>query len=375
MEHKTIGCRYFIGEKPCRFHPDCAAEACMDYKTFGPRILIIKLDAMGDVLRTTPVLPEIKKLYPECHVTWVVSFESREILERNPYIDRLVSAEPDELFCLLEEEFDVVYSLDKGPLAIALANKVKAGKRIGFCMNRYGALGYFNDESGYAFRLGFNNTLKFRENQKTYQQIIFEMCGFSGPYGEYIYEQDPAAEKEAERLFAAWGIKPGERVVGINTGAGKVFATKKWPASSFIELAKLLSGTKRTKVLLLGGPQEKELNAMIAKKLGKAAVNAGTENPVSLFCGIVARCGVLVTADTLAMHLAIARKRKVVALFGATSAVEVDLYGRGIKLSKDVSCAPCYRSSCDDLRCMKEIFPRDVYDACESLLKQNEGGA
>ncbi|HRZ40006.1 MAG TPA: hypothetical protein P5246_03255, partial [Candidatus Omnitrophota bacterium] len=62
------------------------------------------------------------------------------------------------------------------------------------------------------------------------------------------------------------------------------------------------------------------------------------------------------------------------ALFGATSAVEVDLYGRGIKLAKDVSCAPCYRSSCDDLRCMKEISPRDVYDACESLLKQNGDG-
>jgi heptosyltransferase-2 len=368
MKHMTIECSHFLGEKPCKLHPDCAGSACVDYKKYGPRILIIKLDAIGDVLRTTPILPEIKKRYPHCHVTWVASAVSREILDRNPYIHRVITARPEEMFPLLEEWFDIVYSFDKVPVATALANKVHAHKKVGFCMNRYGKLGCFNKASEYAFRLGFNDTLKFKKNRKTYQEMIFDMCGFNGRYGEYVYETDPAAVKEAEELLKAWGIKADDSVIGLNTGAGKVFETKKWPAELFVKLARLLLEKQKVKILILGGPEEELLNASIAHELGGNAIHAGTKNSLKVFFEIIGRCDAVVTADTLAMHLAIAKKRNVIALFGATSAHEIDLYGRGIKISKDRPCAPCYRSSCDDMQCMHAITPEEVCAACDALL-------
>jgi len=73
MEWK-FDCRFFRGDKPCRYKRICAEsdkEECPQYKPRGKKILIIKLAAIGDVLRTTPVLSALKKKYPQSHLTWL----------------------------------------------------------------------------------------------------------------------------------------------------------------------------------------------------------------------------------------------------------------------------------------------------------------
>ncbi|MFQ5772313.1 MAG: glycosyltransferase family 9 protein, partial [bacterium] len=58
-------------------------------------------------------------------------------------------------------------------------------------------------------------------------------------------------------------------------------------------------------------------------------------------------CDVVITGDTLAMHLGIALKKYVIAWFGLTCPQEIDLYGRGIKIIRDLPCAPCWKQECD----------------------------
>jgi heptosyltransferase-2 len=77
---------------------------------------------------------------------------------------------------------------------------------------------------------------------------------------------------------------------------------------------------------------------------------------------------VVITSDTLGMHLAIAAKKKIVALFGPTCPQEIDLYGRGAKLFKSVSCSPCYKQTCPDAKCMKEILPGRVLEETRRLI-------
>ena len=168
-------CRYFNGEKPCKFKRPC--EGCDEYSPMGKRILILKLAAMGDVLRTTPLLSALKDKYPESHITWVVGTTSYSLLQGSKQIDRLLEFNLNTRMGLLVEEFDLLLSLDKDASAASWAMQVKATEKKGFGLSRYGNIFPLNPESKYAFELGLDNELKFNKNQKTYQEIIFEVVG------------------------------------------------------------------------------------------------------------------------------------------------------------------------------------------------------
>ncbi len=76
---------------------------------------------------------------------------------------------------------------------------------------------------------------------------------------------------------------------------------------------------------------------------------------------MVEACDLLVSSDTLGMHVAIARRKPVVVLFGSTSAVEIDLFDLGEKVVTDFPCAPCYKRTCNfDPWCMEKLMPEQV---------------
>ena len=96
--------------------------------------------------------------------------------------------------------------------------------------------------------------------------------------------------------------------------------------------------------------------------------DTGTGHPLSEFAGFVEAMDVVVSSDSLGMHLAIALGKKVVALFGSTCPQEISLYGRGTKLFAGVPCAPCYKQTCPDMTCMNEITPERVFEEIVQLL-------
>lgn len=355
-------CRHYRGEKPCKFKRAC--RDCPHYEPFGTRILIIKLAAAGDVLRTTPLLYALKKRYKRARIVWLTDAFSVPLLEDNKFIDRLLAFGHDSTLELLGQKFDVLFCLDKEPRAIALASLIKADSKFGFSMTDYGTLGIFNPEATYALALGVSDPLKFYENKKTYQEIVFEAVGFKYNGEPYILNLPSNIKNEAKEKLKKLGVRPNE-AIGINTGAGKIFATKKWPETYFVELIKLVRSKMGKKVLLLGGPEEVELNKRIKEsfKFDEGVVDVGTNNPLKVFCAIVSLCRLIVSADTMAMHIAIALGVPVIALFGPTCAQEIELYGRGEIIVGKAQCAPCYKSSCKKPLCMESIKPKVVFEA------------
>jgi len=70
----------------------------------------------------------------------------------------------------------------------------------------------------------------------------------------------------------------------------------------------------------------------------------------------------VVTGDTLAMHLAVALKRRSVVLFGPTSAAEIDLYGLGERVVPEMTCLSCYKTSCDFVPNCMDIISTDMVE-------------
>ena len=362
-------CRYFLGYKPCRFKREC--EGCPHYSPFGKRIIIIKLAAMGDVLRTTPLLRGLRKAYPGCHISWITEPQVIPMLQGISEIDRLLPYAFETMLQVEGEIFDELYCFDKEPRAGALAIKVRANRKVGFGMSEYGNSMPLNKSSEYTFELGINDHLKFRVNSKTYPELVFECAGlpYPGPQ-EYILPDFSAEIHEAGLRLQELGAGPANLRVGLNTGAGEIFATKKWSEDGYVQLANRLVEEFDAKILLLGGPAEAGRNARIAAAAHYPLIDTGTDNPIRKFAGIVGNCDLMITGDTLAMHIAIGLKVPVVVILGSTCPQEIELYGRGAKVVSDFDCSPCYLSTCPkEITCMEATSADAVFSAASELLR------
>lgn len=361
-------CRHFLGHKPCQFRREC--EDCPDFSPVGKRILIIKLAAMGDVLRTTPLLRGLRAEDPSCEITWITESHVIPMLQGVQEIDRLLPYTYETALQMEIEAFDEVYCFDKEPKATALAMRARAERKVGFGLSKMGKVIPLNKESEYTYQLGIDDSLKFKVNAKSYPELIFECAGI--PYTEpqeYILPDLSAEIEDAKNYLQSEGVQPNDLVIGLNTGAGDVFATKRWTEAGYIQLANRLIKELGAKILLLGGPGEVERNRRIAEAAQYPLVNTGNEHPIRKFSGIVGNCKLLITGDTLAMHIAIGLKVPVLAIFGATCHQEIELYGRGAKVVSDFECSPCYLSVCEKQpTCMDALSADTVFESTAVLI-------
>jgi len=319
------------------------------------KVLLVKLGALGDVLRTTPLLEGLRKKYGACDVTWLVEGRHRSVLERNPLIKRLQSLESDRDW--KSDSYDLVINLDKEPEALDAFMEARGDKKKGFGRDSKGQLCAADDQSDYAYRLGVDDELKFRLNQKSYQEISFEQVGLRFEKEEYQFSPEERDLTMAREALKSRGFQPkkGARVVGINTGSGTRFAGKRLPIESYKLLAEKLAGELGATVFLLGGQDEIERNAWIARSVRTAVIDTGS-HPIPVFAGIVGHCDLVITGDTTALHIAVAVKTPVLSYFASTCAPEIELYGRGRKIVSSIQCAPCYKKICPiDEQCMKDM--------------------
>ena len=358
-------CVHFKGEKPCVYKRVC--DHCPQFRPFGQKILVIKCRAQGDVLRTTPILTGLKRAYPDSFITWVVDEETVDLLRDIPLIDRVLPLNAETALALQGQRFDVVYSLDKDPGLTALANLVNAPRKFGFGLNEHGNLAAFTPAAAYSLRLGVDDELKFGINTKSYQEMIFELAELEYETDDYVFVLDDARRKKAERFFADNKVPAKRLNIGLNTGAGAKFTTKQWPEAHFLKLIPKLRRSLNANIFLLGGPREKDLNKRLARRARVKVYDTGTDNTLLEFAGFLAKMDVVVCSDTLAMHLALALKKKTVVLFGPTCPAEIEMYGRGPKLFAGAACAPCYKQACLNPVCMKRLTPDMVFKAVREV--------
>ena len=306
------------------------------------RILIIKsgysetLDpddsgvvSLGDILRTTVIL----HLFPSdhYHVTWLVDQKGLPLLRGNAYIHRLLTINPFTPHLLLSESFDVVINFEKEPGICAVSDRIPARKRYGFRLDSltHSAVAYdYSDEA-----LSFTTNLEAKRSKvKSWSDVLYEML-------EHKYDGQPYL----------LGYHPKSEVcydVGLNHLTGIKFPLKRWPEAHWNNLYDQL--TPQFSVCWQQGDKD-----------------------IADYIEWIAKCRVLVTNDSLGLHIALALGKPVVALFGPTISTEVD--GENlIKLTPplDWDCIPCMDSLCPKAEpCIAHISVEDVQNAIIKLLQ------
>jgi len=357
-------CKFFLGDRPCVHGGNC--EGCDHYVPMGHRIVVIKLAAAGDVLRATSILPPLKRKYPQSHITWIADAPAVPLVERNPYVDRVMPLSFETRLIVGAERFDLALSLDKDVRAAALLNELSAREKLGFGLTRCGTIEPLNEGARYDFELGLSNEKKFHENKLTYPEIFCRIAELEYAGDSYDLVLPDSSIAYARRFIE--GLAPSQPLVGLNVGAGDVFANKAWTPEGFAELARLVAGKLGGTALVLGGPEDRKRALRVLELAGGAAADGGLHEILD-FAAVVGTLDALVTGDTMALHIAIALRVPVVAIFGPTTPVEIGFAGPGRKVVTSAECAPCYRRSCDVApSCMDMIGTDEVLAALETLL-------
>jgi heptosyltransferase-2 len=130
-----------------------------------------------------------------------------------------------------------------------------------------------------------------------------------------------------------------------------------------VDLVARLHRTHDVQFVLLGGPSEQAQNYRLKTASSVPLLDPGCNNPVRHFAALVACCDVVVTGDTLAMHLSLAQGRRTVVLFGPTSWAEIELYGLGEKVVPEMECLVCYKTSCDFAPNCMDLISTDMVES------------
>ncbi len=309
------------------------------------KILIIKLGysetldqeigiipSLGDVLRTTPILWGIKEKYPDGHVTWLVSREAVPLLAGNKFIDRLMIWDEFVPFQLMREKFDVLVNLEKIPGVCALSDMIDAWVKYGFRFESVSGT-YHAYEKG----LNFIHYIKDKQNGKKttdyWQQVLIEMLGVKWKGQGYILGYEPESKETYD--------------IGFNFNVGMKWQTKA------IQIEKW-----------------KELERRLLERGYSVSWQEGLKD-LNDYIDWINSCRLLITQDSLGLHIALALKKKMIGLFGPTDAQEIYFHNFGKAIYSDQEChlMPCYNPTClTGLNCMEYLNMDTIVEAVDSIL-------
>jgi len=300
------------------------------------RVLIIKLGwtetlvadqgtscSLGDVLRTTPVLyPFLKD-----HVTWLTDARAADLLPGKPYIDELLVYGPELRDQLAGREFDHVINFECDARLTDILRGVRFGKWSGYQLWTANILGHHEQMDDVK-----DGLLSGVQKGRTWSEILFEMVG----------------QKYSGEPMILGGVYSSRIThdIGLNYKVGPKWPTKAWPEDLWQELGECL---------------QNKYSVDFQQHL----------NDLKGYVDWVSRCRLLVTNDSLGLHIAEALGKKTVALFGPTSFDIIPKSDSIIFLHCDppLDCQPCYRSTCDRSgQCMRNIRVDDVAAAIERLM-------
>ena len=197
-------CRHFKGDRPCKYYWidrswDCFE--CEHHNPYNERILLIKLDALGDVVRATALAEGIKKKYPNCQLSWITVKDAMFFVESNPFVDRVLEYNTEIVRQLQFEKFDTIINLDKDPKATSMMMSFNSEDKRGYGLSSEGHATPLNDGAKYHYNICLDNWGGKTKNTKSYQELIFEMAELDYDMEKPFFELDSVKFKNFESKF------------------------------------------------------------------------------------------------------------------------------------------------------------------------------
>ena len=358
-------CRSFSGYKPCKKFEICDSS-CPHKDIPQSSLLVVHLGALGAVVRSTSLLKSIKRKYPSSMITWVTDAPAHHLLKDHPGIDRVLTTSEADLLQLSALEFEVAFVIDKSLKAVGVVKRTTVDQVFGFKVNTLnGGIVPATEAANELWNLGLDNRKKFFVNRKPETRLIAEALELPYQRDEYWLPLSSTETQQREHRRSQW-LKDKKYIIGLNTGCATVIPYKKLTVEYHRKMIQALQAKfEDAQIVLLGGPEDTERNQQIAE--GLSVISSQTTSGLRDGLVSVAACDIVITGDSLGMHMAISQMKEVIAWFGPTCAHEIDIYDRGAKILTQSPCAPCWKRACEkDIMRYDQVSLAEILNAVES---------
>jgi len=284
------------------------------------KIVVFHTAFIGDVVLAVPLLQLLRERFPEARIAAVTTPETAEVLSNHPAVDRVIIYDKRGVRAgipgivrmageLRSEAFDTAVIPHRSLRSALVCRLAGIPVRVGFDTS----MGRF--------------LLTHKERYVPTDHEILRNLALSRPLGvprsgmrlPKLYPSSADKLEVDTFLREQWGEGALQRpplMVGI--APGSVWNTKRWPEQKFADLIQMLARDQWS-VVLIGGKGDTELCARLRGGSKDArVVDASGRLSLLQSADLISRCAVIVTNDSAPMHLALAMRVPIVALFGPT---------------------------------------------------------
>ncbi len=350
-------------------------------ETFHPqRILVIRLDLIGDLVLSMVIVRVVKRAYPGAEIDLVAVPASAKVVEGDPGLARILGYNPNlwrrpqalfqrknwhELRLLLntlhERHYDLAISAF-GPWAATLTALSGAKRRVGF--GDEGFPGFMTDSvPGKHWKSG---------DHKHEVDYCLELAQAAGatihPDDRYSHLFLPEqAMQEIELLLTTEGVQSANPLVVCHVSANNGQA-KRWPVPYWSTLLDRLIHEEHASVVIIGASSDQPLIEKITRRMRSQPINLAGKTSLTQLAALLKRADLLISGDSGPMHIAGAVGTPLIAIHGPTDpALSGPVSKEATILKSDIWCSPCYEAKdTADCRffttqCMKNILPTQVF--------------
>lgn len=330
----------------------------------APRILIVRLSALGDIVFASSMIDALRRRWPRAHLAWLAQAGFAGILENDPRIDELIRA-PADLFrsplalwrlrrALRARRYDWVFEV-QGLAKSRLVARLAGGWRVGFRSKEPG---------GFLMQALLDKGGELADIASEYRYFAQVLTGLPAGAPRLVVSEAAragVAARRAERSLPDGYIA----LCPFTTRLQKHWIEDYWP-----ELAQRLHEAGLGPCVLFGGPGDLEAAARIAAATRAPLVNLVGRTTLAELPAWLAQARLVIGVDTGLTHIGIAVGTPTVALFGSTRPYLKGADSPLAVMYDALPCAPCRRhpSCAGRYDCMRGLTPARVATAARQLL-------
>jgi lipopolysaccharide heptosyltransferase II len=360
-------------------------------QTFQPRrILVLRMDLIGDLVLSLPVVRLLKQTYPEAEIDLLALPSSAKIIDHDPDITNIITYDPNIWrrpkallqrknwrearalrWKLRNRHYDLAVSVF-GPWAAILAVVSGAKRRVGFGQESYP--GFMTDSVP-----GAHWTTGDHLHEVDYCLKLAQAAGAKPE----LDDRTPTlfvplrTSQEAEQLLQRAGVQLDKPIIACHVSSNNG-QSKRWPIPYWAKLIDQLIREDDTNVILTGAPSDLPLIKAIQQRAHEQPINLAGQTSLTQLAAILKRADLLITGDSGPMHIAAAVGTPLIAIHGPTDpAMSGPVSAKATVLRSDIWCSPCYTAKGEpaDCRffttqCMKDIKPEQVLAEIRGKLQQ-----